>query len=193
MVGTLESQRIYLGGYDRNNSTGMQLPFNGTSEEVPISYSNQVAEENIIEYHDTKVRRYMNKIRLIILSDEYEDGEISNSEKFIEKVEQNEIPYVNDALMKLYLENYDNIRILEGILVMVSSVPYEMCEPQGPIMALGLLSHEDLEIRDRAIQCYEKWNSKKGLHVLKSLKCDPSWLQEYVNKVISYIERDGVE
>lgn len=58
-------------------------------------------------------------------------------------------------------------------------------------MALGLLQHENIYLRDRAIQVYEQWNSKKGINVLKTLKCDQKWLQDYVDKVIEYLERDG--
>ena len=76
---------------------------------------------------------------------------------------------------------------------MVSCVPYEVVQPKGQAIAMGLLSNKELLIRDRAIQCFERWNSKKGLDVLKSLDCQPKWLQKYVDKIIKYIERDGVE
>ena len=74
---------------------------------------------------------------------------------------------------------------------MMGTLNYEKAEPQGQTMALGLLQHEDISVRDRAIQAFERWNSKKGLTVLKSLHCDIKWLERYVNKVISYLERDG--
>ena len=98
-----------------------------------------------------------------------------------------------EALMQIYLKNLSNVHFLEGILVMISAVPYEIVEPKGQTMAMGLLTNKELLIRDRAIQCFEQWNSKKGLEVLKSIECQPKWLQKYVDKVIMYIERDGIE
>lgn len=50
-----------------------------------------------------------------------------------------------------------------------------------------------LSVRDKAIQCFERWNSKKGLAYLRNVSCYPKWLQNYVDKVIMYIERDGME
>lgn len=76
---------------------------------------------------------------------------------------------------------------------MISSLSYEESCPQGPIMAVGLLQNKSNTIRDRAIQAFERWNSKKALTVLESLKCDKKWLQDYVDKVILYIKRDGID
>ena len=159
-----------------------------------ISFSN--AEDEVAKYEKSQkqiVQQYMEDILSIILQDEFIDGEISKSAIYINKAYSNdEIEYVKTALMQLYTQNTRNAKILEGIMVMISSVSYDIIEPQGPIMALGLLQHKDLAIRDRAIQCYEQWNSKKGLEALKSLDCHPKWLQQYVEKIIMYIESDGM-
>lgn len=159
-----------------------------------ISFSN--AEDEVAKYEKNQkqiVQQYMEDILSVILQDEFIDGEISKSAIYINKAYSNdEIEYVKTALMQLYTQNTRNAKILEGIMVMISSVSYDIIEPQGPIMALGLLQHKDLAIRDRAIQCYEQWNSKKGLEALKSLDCHPKWLQQYVEKIIMYIESDGM-
>lgn len=76
---------------------------------------------------------------------------------------------------------------------MIACVPYEAVSPKGQIMAMGLLTNKILSVRDKAIQCFERWNSKKGLAYLRNVSCYPKWLQNYVDKVIMYIERDGME
>ena len=101
--------------------------------------------------------------------------------------------YIREASNELYLEHYNDSQVLTGLLIMMGTLSYEEAEPQGQTMALGLLQHEDISVRDRAIQAFERWNSKKGLPVLRSLHCDRSWLQRYVEKVIAYLERDGVD
>ena len=78
-------------------------------------------------------------------------------------------------------------------MIMIESVPYEAISPKGQMKAMGLLVKKSLSVRDKAIQCFEKWNSKKGLAYLKNISCSPIWLQKYVDKVIMYIERDGIE
>lgn len=160
-----------------------------------VIFSN--SEIELAKYEDNKkklVQQYMKDILSIISQDEFIDGETSQSSVFIVEAQENgEIEYIKDALMELYLQKTRDSHVLEGIMVMISSVKYDEIAPQGPIMALGLLQHEDLSIRDRAIQCYEQWNSKKGLEPLKSLNCHPKWLQRYVEKVIAYIESDGIQ
>lgn len=138
--------------------------------------------------------RLVNEISYVIQNDEFVDGEVSSSEAFMQDLySKNQLDYIADALMELYSKNLSTPHMLEGILLMVSSVPFETIAPKGQIMAMGLLSHKNLSVRDRAIQCFERWNSRKGLDYLKNLDCHPQWLQKYVEKVIMYIERDGID
>lgn len=140
------------------------------------------------------ISQLTHEIRSIIQQDEFIDGEISHAELYMKEICTNyPIEYILKALMQIYSSNLRDPHILEGVLVMISCVPYEAVEPDGQIMAMGLLSNKELIIRDRAIQCFERWNSKKGVPVLKSLNCHPKWLQNYVEKVIMYLERDGTD
>lgn len=161
----------------------------------PIAYSNIENELQIYEQiRNNIIRQYEKSIVTIISQDEFLDGEISNAALFIQEACQNgQIEYVRAAIMNIFLSQIRDSHILEGILVMISSIPFDAAQPQGPVIALAMLQHEKLEFRDRAIQCYEKWNSKQGLDALKSLNCHPKWLQRYVEKVIMYIERDGID
>lgn len=166
-----------------------------TSEAMLIYYNNdKELEAEFQEFRKGKIMQFSNEISVIISHDEYLDGEISRSEIFMKEAHKNkQIDYVMEALMQIYMGNLSNIHVLEGILVMISCVPYEVVQPKGQAIAMGLLSNKELLIRDRAIQCFERWNSKKGLDVLKNLACQPKWLQKYVDKIIVYIERNGVE
>ena len=160
-----------------NNTAISNFSYNGSAGN-PVFYS------EIKEYRDEKIARLVNEISILIQHDEFLDGEISQSEMFMEEAySNNDMEYVIEALMRLYYANLLNVHVLEGILVMIASVPYESVEPKGQIMAMGLLTNKELIIRDRAIQCF----------ALKSLDCHPKWLQNYVNKVIMYIERDGMD
>ena len=64
-------------------------------------------------------------------------------------------------------------------------------EPQGTFMCLSLLSNTNYTIRDKAVQTYEKWNSKKGINDLLSVHCQEEWLQDYINKVIENLREYG--
>ncbi len=187
------------------NSSGIQENFdNGTmlkkytmntSEAMTIYYNNSKdLEKEMQEFRESKIMQFFNEISIIINHDEYVDGEISQSEIYMQEACQNEqMDYVIEALMQMYMNNLSDVHVLEGILTMISCVPYEVVEPKGQAIAMGLLTNRELLIRDKAIQCFERWNSKRGIEVLKSIDCHPKWLQQYVNKIIMYIERDGVE
>lgn len=166
-----------------------------TSKAILVYYNNsKELEREMQEFRKGKIMQFSNEISIIINHDEYVDGEVSQSEMFMKEAYENEqMDYVMEALMQIYMDSLSNIHVLEGILVMISCVPYEVVQPKGQTIAMGLLSNRELLIRDRAIQCFERWNSKKGLDVLRSLDCQPKWLQRYVDKIIKYIERDGVE
>lgn len=146
------------------------------------------------EARDKIISQYTNEIRSLIRQDEFFDGEVSRSERYmIEAYKYGQINYITEAIMSLYSSSLGDTHMLEGILTMISCVPYEAIAPQGQIMAMGLLTNKALAVRDKAIQCFERWNSKKGLDYLKNIDCSPNWLQKYVEKVIMYIERDGAE
>lgn len=168
------------------NLLQIYIPYNNKSEdEMTISQDISIDRDEI-------VKTYINAILSVIVSDEFEDGEISNSERYMKKNMTFETKdYILDALMKTYMDKYNDEHVLLGVMEMISCVKYEDVEPQGQIMALGLLQHENIYLRDRAIQVYEQWNSRKGINVLKALKCDQKWLQDYVDKVIEYLEREG--
>lgn len=116
------------------------------------------------------ISQYENEIRILIRQDEFIDGEVSRSERYMkEGYEQGQLDFIADALMRVYSSNLGDAHMLEGILTMIASVPYEAISPKGQIMAMGLLSNKTLSVRDKAIQCFERWNSKKGLDYLKNI------------------------
>ncbi len=162
--------------------------FESDDDEIPfVSKSIEISKEEVI-------KEYINDIYSVIAYDEFEDGEISRSEKYIKDNFNTETKdYILDALMQIYLDNFNNNdeQILLGVMEMISGRKYEEVAPKGQVMSLGLLQHKNIYLRDRAIQVYEQWNSKEGIKVLKSLNCDQKWLQDYVDKVIMYLEQDG--
>ena len=146
------------------------------------------------EVREKIISQYANEIRILIRQDEFIDGEVSRSERYMkEGYAQGQLDFIADALMRVYSSNLGEAHMLEGILTMIASVPYGAISPKGQIMAMGLLANKTLSVRDKAIQCFERWNSKKGLDYLKNISCSPKWLQNYVDKVVMYIERDGIE
>lgn len=150
--------------------------------------------QNIDSIRKQLVDRYKIEILSIIKNDKFEDGMYSQSEAFIDEQYNNSTGnYIKSALNELYIEFFCDTHVLTGIMLMAGCVSYDSASPELPTMAIGLLQHKDEEVRDCGIQAFERWNSKKGLVVLENLKCEKKWMQHYVDKVIEYIKREGVD
>ena len=188
--------------YVKNNSTDILNPVvpnvasEVTSKELvrSILLINGKSFQEIDKIRKQIIDQYKIEIRSIIQNDNFEDGFYSQSEIFIDdQLTDENISYIKSALNELYLECIKNSHVLTGIMLMAGRVSYDKASPELPTMAIGLLQHKDDDVRDRAIQAFERWNSKKGLGVLESLRCEKAWMQRYVDKVIEYIKREGVD
>ena len=161
---------------------------------VWIHKNRETEDQSKIVSKEILIQQYKNDILSVVRNDVFEDAIRTKSEDYIiENFSESTSEYLKQALMQLYLDNVSNAHILTGLLMMIGSISYESIAPEGQIMAMGLLQNKDISIRDRAIQTFERWNSRKGIPVLRSLRCDRKWLQRYVDKVIMYIERDGID
>lgn len=182
--------------YIVNKSLGIPYTKDNTSKEIPI-VSNEYDDVRLNQDKNIIVKNLYFDILNIIQNDSFEDGEISQSEQYMDEC-YNDVnaSYIKEALMNIYLDWFSDIHaehILTGILTMLGVRTYEEMQPHGQTMVLGLLQHRDIYLRDKAIQTFERWNSKKGIPVLEGLRCDQKWLQNYVDKVIMYLKRDGVD
>ena len=124
-----------------------------------------------------------------ILIDDFIAGETSASEEYIETI-ANEHGWLTTMnwLNTIYHDYYSNSSVLIGLMHCLSHFKYEDVKPAGPTMALGVLQHEDIYVRDYAIRAFENWNDKEAIPTLKAISCDAKWLQDYIDKVIKVLE-----
>ena len=95
-------------------------------------------------------------------------------------------------LNELYLINAStNIKLILGILHILSHLKYETIKPIGPTIAVAAINHKDIEVRECGIRAFESWGNSHSLSVLKSLKkSGEEWLDEYVAYVIHDLEEE---
>lgn len=182
--------------YIVNKALGVPYIEDNTSKEVPV-VSSTYDNVRINQDKEIIVENFYSEMLSVIQNDSFEDGEISQSEQYMDEYYNDmNASYIKEALMKIYLEYFSDEHaehILTGILTMIGVRTYEEMQPHGQTMVLGLLQHRDIYLRDKAIQTFERWNSKNGISILEGLQCDQKWLQNYVDKVIMYLKRDGVD
>lgn len=157
-----------------------------------ITPQKTIEKKNLVKVIKTEASIFEKKILKIINSDYYESGLISNIEKFMRTdCNSDNLPFIIEAAQQVLRKNLTNEHVVEGILTLLSTRSYEEMEPQGTFMCLSLLSNINYNIRDKAVQTYEKWNSKKGINDLLSVHFQEEWLQDYINKVIENLRKYG--
>lgn len=189
-----EKMHTKTGGFpteEKNETkTGIEdVPFlinNQTMTTVPTQYTSK--EKQLRE--DAQKKSY---IRTLLKNDIYELGTISELQTYIEKqlIIENE-QYVSTNFQKIleeiYLEEFQNPSIFVNFLQIISQIDYKLIYPTGPIMALAATRHENCEVREYGLRCYENWEDPSCLSILKSLHFEEEWLQNYLNMLISALE-----
>ncbi len=125
-----------------------------------------------------------------IYEEDFEFGYICQSELLLrEQFEINTLATRN-WLNGIFIKNYNNSRILNGILRVLGRFEESIIFPQGNTMATAVLSHKDPEIVELGIRAFEEWGSIESLNVLKTVNVEPEWLKQYLNQVISDLEEE---
>ena len=95
-----------------------------------------------------------------------------------------------DWLNSVFIENFNDVSIVTGILRTIAHLDYDDIMPQGPTMSLAALTHSNVEVRECGIRTFENWANLDCLKILKTITPAEKWLQEYVSKVISDLEEE---
>lgn len=157
---------------------------------------NQSSDSSVSYFQEERtvfVNNYKIQLLNSIITDEFIDGEVSRTEQLIKDLFSQNKEAVMSALMDIYLSYFskDDTHILKGVLEMLSVLPYDDVKPSGQVMALGVMRHKNKYVVKKGIQLYERWNSKEGIDIIKSLHFEETRFQKYAEQVIEYLERDG--
>lgn len=138
--------------------------------------------------------KYKNIILQLIQSDYYDDNHISNIEIFMKSdCNEDNISCILDAAEMIIKDNKTDEHIVEGILTLISSKSYDDVNPKGMLICQSLLRVKNYSIQDKAIQTFERWNSKKGIEDLQDLEFVEPWLKKYADDVIFYLRKYGTD
>ena len=173
-----------------------QKDSNKTSKEDEILPSSSNSLSGSIILDDTAdTIKFTEMLLYHIRQDDFTAGEISGTEEYILTiVEKLGWKKTLQWLQKVAWNKFYDSHVVTGILHSLSHYDYnDIALGGGMWIAMGLLRHEDIYVRDLAVRAFENWNSKKAIPALKSLNCGESWQQDYVDSVILALESEGVE
>jgi hypothetical protein len=124
------------------------------------------------------------KLLNLILESDFEYGIESEVDVFVRNQMKENSLATKSWLNDIFVENISNPVILVGILRIMSRLSYYEVLPQGQVMAIAALSHNDVEVKECGVRAFENWGSLDSIRILESLHVSPSWLQEYIDQVI---------
>lgn len=168
---------------------------NGLSYKTSIDDSFETSKntnQELVKQVKEQNEKFEKRILDLIKSEIYESGKVSKIEKYInEECSENDLLFIKQVSLKILHDNLDNSHIIEGILRLFSTKSYDEMAPEAPMCCLSLLSNKSLLVRNKAIEIFEKWNSKKCLKQLEAQKCSPAWVQKHLLNVIDYLKKYG--
>ena len=138
-----------------------------------------------IYYNDIWIQKHSAQLLSLLRTEDVESGIASSSEVFVRQAIGENKALALQAINKVYLDNVGNAHIQIGILHLSSHIDYCIGYPTLQTIAIGALSDSNDDVKDYAVQCYENWNHKDGLRILKTVHTDTQWLQDYINSVIA--------
>jgi hypothetical protein len=181
--------------FKQSNETGVVLPTD-SDKSLLKEFERNI---NIIRDNDTSIENMVNDNRISILEqgftcrfistvleENFEYGIASKAHVLVKEQMKINAVAVKDCLNKIFRENFTkNIRILIGILQVISRFRKEELFPVGETMAIASLSHEDDVVKETGIRVFESWGGKDSLETLENVSISSSWVKEYLDEVIS--------
>jgi hypothetical protein len=159
-------------------------------EIIDLSDSSTLESENILNRRRLRKfkENYSKELLHIIFEQDFEYGFDSAADKFVRELMKQNEAVTREWLNSVYVENYHDVRVVIGLLQIISHLQYHEIYPQGPTMALAALAHANPEVRECGIRSFENWGTIDSLSVLRTVECAESWLQEYLRQVINDLE-----
>lgn len=148
------------------------------------SSENQINQSRESTLHETVSPRFLRLLR----DEEFEFGCRTESEEVISEQLRINALATRNWLNQLFVTHFHDPAIVAGILRVIGRFSEFDIFPQGYTMALSALNHKNKEIQELGIRAFEEWGTVGSLNVLKQLRSDTKWIQDYINEVITDLE-----
>lgn len=155
-----------------------------SDDELSTNYrvDENTLNENRIKFLEERITP---QLISIIQDDDFEFGRRSRSIDLVEEqIKINKIA-VQNWFNKIFLDYFKgDEKLLLGLLRVVEYLDKDLFFPTGQTMAISALSHKSDEIKEMGVRIFENWGAIESYELLKNVKVDSKWLQEYINQVV---------
>lgn len=133
--------------------------------------------------------KYENIFIQTILNEYIEDGYFSNSQILFNNIvkEYNNI-ISSQFLNEIYLKNATSNKVIKSLLYIMANMQLNDLHGIELGIVMFAFSHKDYEIKDLALQCFEKWKEPRYIGLLSTQSMGVDYLDEYLKYIISKTE-----
>lgn len=122
---------------------------------------------------------------------EFEFGYKTSADDYIGVALRRYATFAREWLNEIFLQNFENPLIISSILRVIAHFDYSQMYPQGMTIAIAATRHRDKEVQECGVRCFENWESRESIAILRNLSFTDSWLNEYLDAVIADLEELG--
>lgn len=151
-----------------------------------IESDSTIIDENFINRRrlSNLRRRFTRELLQVINQEDFEYGKENKADLLVKQQMNVNESVTKEWLNHIFVENFDNVPVLVGILRIIGHIDYDDIRPHGVTMALSALTHSEFEVKECGIRALENWETLENIKVLENLNVSPKWLQDYINQVV---------
>lgn len=165
---------------------------NSVAFDFEIDISSSSENKINLKRQEALKSKFTHNLICCLVEEDFEFGLKSRSELIISEQFSVNTLATRNWLNDIFIENFQNEKVLIGLLRIIGRFEEEIIFPQGHTMALAALVHRNDEIKELGIRAFENWNSLNSLEILKHIEVETIWLQEYLNQVIKDLTEEYV-
>lgn len=184
---------------ERVQNSNTSLAGAGSTSSTPVPPVKPVSEEEKAQFSDevkNKEREYDQLVKLIekkltkaLKEYSLESETLSQAEEMVcEVADRYPLRLLGEALTGIYINCYDQQNVIAGICSSLERFDATEVAPWGQSIVIGLVNHKSDLVKERVISLIENWGDTSLLTVLKNIDISSTWMREYVNGVITYLE-----
>lgn len=184
----IDTEELFIEKTKRQDTFQGEIEKSDDVSSTNFSISESKLNSDRLKYLDQRITPLLLSY---IRNEDYEFGQRCDSINLVEEqLKINEIATQN-WFNKLYLKYYSTDEsILLSLLRIVEYLDKNLLFPTGQTMALASLSHKNNEVKEMGIRIFENWCCVESYDILKNLKVDTVWLQEYIEQVKKDLEEE---
>lgn len=147
-----------------------------------VDNANQIAEDKLKE-------PFIENLFQLIYNSDFEFGYSNPAEKYVIEALERYGPQAKQWINDIYNNCFHDNFIITSILRIIAHIDYKQIKPQGVTIAASAIFHDNTEICEYGIRCFENWEQPENLKILRNI-AQPSelWLQNYLSDVIEELE-----